>query len=63
MDLSFFEGIQKASEGLQVSYNVYELVTLLGHSTLIGIILCFITYFTSKGLLDPKKDLDKQKLP
>lgn len=62
MDLSFFKGIQKASEGLQISYNVSELVTLLGHSTLIGILLCIITYFTSKGYLDGKKNIEKQKL-
>jgi len=61
MDMSFFQGIQKATEGLQVSYNVSELITLLGHSTLIGIILCFITYFSSRKYLDPRKDLDKQK--
>ncbi|RLA64322.1 MAG: hypothetical protein DRQ88_03770 [Epsilonproteobacteria bacterium] len=62
MDLSFFEGIQKATAGLQVSYNVHELITLLGHSTLIGIILCFITYFSTKGYLNPNKNLDKQKI-
>jgi len=62
MDLSFFQGIQKAAEGLQVSYNVQELIILLSHSTLIGIILCFITYFSSRKYLDPRKDMEKQKV-
>jgi len=62
MNLSFFRGIQKAADQYALDYSFLELLILLGHSFIIGIILVVITYYSSTTLLNPKKNLKNQKI-
>jgi len=62
MDLSFFRGVQKTADQFAINYSFVDLLVLLGHSFIIGVILVGITYYSSTTLLNPKKNLKNQKI-